>query len=482
MRIDALRVVAYQAPVLVLQVDCGKGTYIRSLAHDLGQRLGCGAHLSALVRLRSGRFRLEDAITLDDLALAVEFGYLDRFLYAADETVLDQPAVILGPERATNIRQGKGLAMTPAPAGSRRTRALPRLRSGRRIPGPGAVGSPGRMVAAPQGVQAMQLIQDLSQLAPDGGVVLTMGVFDGVHLGHRHLIGQVVGRARQLGCRSGVITFHPHPAAVIRGERLPIMTTPQERLYLIRQLDADVVINLPFTAELSQPHRPGVHGAHPRAPAAAGAVDRPGLRAGPRPRGQRGPAAPSWARRWGTPCTRCRPWCWTARWSPAPASGRCLPPATWPRPGACLGHCFSFSGPVIAGARRGRTLGYPTANLSATADRALPADGIYACRAVIGEPRQFCGERQGKRPGRPLYPAVVNVGTRPTFDNGARLVEAYLVGFSGDIYGQTLTLHFVERLRGEMRFPDAASLVRQIDQDVVQAQQVLATDTTCPLL
>ncbi len=118
-RIDALRVVSYQEPVLVLQVDCGKGTYIRSLAHDLGQRLGCGAHLSALVRLRSGRFLLEDAITLDDLALAVEFGYLDHFLYAPDETVLDQPAVILGPERATSIRQGKGLAMTPAPASDR---------------------------------------------------------------------------------------------------------------------------------------------------------------------------------------------------------------------------------------------------------------------------------------------------------------------------------------------------------------------------
>jgi tRNA pseudouridine55 synthase len=117
-RIDAIRVVAYEAPVLVLQVDCGKGTYIRSLAHDLGQRLGCGAHLSALMRLRSGRFHLEDAITLEDLALAVELGYLDRFLYAADETVLDQPAVILGPERALNIRQGKGLALTPAPSGS----------------------------------------------------------------------------------------------------------------------------------------------------------------------------------------------------------------------------------------------------------------------------------------------------------------------------------------------------------------------------
>jgi tRNA pseudouridine55 synthase len=117
-RIDGLRIVAYQAPVLALEVDCGKGTYIRSLAHDLGQRLGCGAHLSALVRLRSGRFSLADAITLDDLALAVQFDYLDRFLYPPDETVLDQPAVILGPERALGIRQGKGMAVAPAPAGS----------------------------------------------------------------------------------------------------------------------------------------------------------------------------------------------------------------------------------------------------------------------------------------------------------------------------------------------------------------------------
>jgi riboflavin kinase/FMN adenylyltransferase len=154
--------------------------------------------------------------------------------------------------------------------------------------------------------------------------------------------------------------------------------------------------------------------------------------------------------------------------------------------GRLLGHCFSFSGPVIAGARRGRTLGYPTANLSARADRALPADGIYACRAVIGEPRQFCGERQGaqqgERPGQPLYLAVVNVGTRPTFDNGTRLVEAHLVGFSGDLYGQTLTLHFVERLRGEVRFADADSLIEQIGKDVIQARQALANDTTCALL
>jgi riboflavin kinase / FMN adenylyltransferase len=327
----------------------------------------------------------------------------------------------------------------------------------------------------------MQLIPDLSQMAPNGGVILTMGVFDGVHLGHRRLIGQVVERARELGRRSGVITFHPHPAAVIRGKALPIMTTPEERLYLIRQLDADVVINMPFTVELSrltaQEFMDVVRG-HLRLEelwighdfvlgyGREGNVTR--LRQLGVEMGYTVHVVP--------PLVLDGKIVSSTRIRSLLAAGDVV------QAGRLLGHCFSFSGPVIAGAHRGATLGYPTANLSATADRALPADGIYACHAVIGEPRQFCGQRQGDRQGRPLYAAVVNVGTRPTFDNGARLVEAHLLDFTGDLYGQTLTLHFVERLRGEVHFPDAASLSRQIGEDVIQARQVLSTDTTCALL
>jgi riboflavin kinase/FMN adenylyltransferase len=327
----------------------------------------------------------------------------------------------------------------------------------------------------------MQLIQDLSQMAPEGGVVLTMGVFDGVHLGHRHLIGQVVSRARQIGCLSGVITFHPHPAAVIRGECLPILTTSQERLYLIRQLDADVVINMPFTTELSRL-------------TAREFMDliRTHLRLrelwiGPDfvlGRGREGNVTclRQLGEEMGFTVHVAPPLVLDGEVVSSTRIRSLLAAGDVAQAGRLLGHCFSFSGPVIAGARRGRTLGYPTANLSADADRALPADGIYACRAVIGEPRESCGEGHGKRPGRPLYLAVVNVGTRPTFESGVRLVEAHLVDFAGDLYGQTLTLHFMERLRGEMRFPDAASLVQQIDQDVIRARQALVTDTTCALL
>lgn len=106
-----IRLIAWQPPALVIQVHCSKGTYIRSLAHDLGQRLGCGAYLNALVRLKSGRFTLEEAITLDDLTLAMEEGYLDRFLYAPDEAVLDALAVILGPEREARVRKGQGMML-----------------------------------------------------------------------------------------------------------------------------------------------------------------------------------------------------------------------------------------------------------------------------------------------------------------------------------------------------------------------------------
>jgi riboflavin kinase/FMN adenylyltransferase len=332
----------------------------------------------------------------------------------------------------------------------------------------------------------MQLTQDLSQMAPDGGIVLTMGVFDGVHLGHRHLIGQVVSRARQMDFQSGVITFHPHPAAVIRGECLPILTTAQERLYLIRQLDADVVINMPFTVDLSRLT------AREFMSVIRGHLRLRELWVGPDfvlGRGREGNVSrlSELGEEMGFTVHVTPPLEMDGEAVSSTRIRNMLAAGDVAYAGRLLGHCFSFSGPVISGASRGRTLGYPTANLTAAADRALPADGVYACRALVGEPQKLCGgqsctEGQGKRPGRPLYMAVVNVGTRPTFDNGIRLVEAHLLGFAGDLYSQTLNLHFVERLRGEMRFPDAAGLVQQIGQDVIHARQVLSTDTTCALL
>ena len=124
--IAEIRLLDYKAPLLVVEVDCSKGTYIRSLAHDLGQRLGCGAHLSALVRLRSGRFSLADAASLEDLALAARHGRLDQFLLAPDQALLDTPAVTLDATGAARACRGMGVAVAAdgaAPAGTRLCRA-----------------------------------------------------------------------------------------------------------------------------------------------------------------------------------------------------------------------------------------------------------------------------------------------------------------------------------------------------------------------
>jgi riboflavin kinase/FMN adenylyltransferase len=117
----------------------------------------------------------------------------------------------------------------------------------------------------------------------------------------------------------------------------------------------------------------------------------------------------------------------------------------------------------VQGNKIGRTLGFPTANLSLHGPLAVPADGVYACWAEVAP----------FTPAVRRYAAAVSIGTRPTFDGDTRAVEAYLLDFGGDLYGQTMRLHFVARLRGQERFDDVAALVSQMDRDVATARALL---------
>jgi riboflavin kinase/FMN adenylyltransferase len=131
-----------------------------------------------------------------------------------------------------------------------------------------------------------------------------------------------------------------------------------------------------------------------------------------------------------------------------------------------LGAPFLLRGEVVPGDRRGRTLGYPTANIVPGRDQAVPANGVYACRAVVAD-----------RPGD--LAAAVSVGLRPTFETAlGLLVEAYLLDFDGDLYGRELTLCFGERLRGEERFDGAQALITQMDRDVEHVRRSLSH--VCP--
>ena len=132
----------------------------------------------------------------------------------------------------------------------------------------------------------------------------------------------------------------------------------------------------------------------------------------------------------------------------------------------CLGRPYAIWGRVVEGDRRGRTIGFPTANLE-TSNELIPAFGVYATRARI-----FAGDQ----PGSTVHPSVTNVGTRPTFEPGRVLTEAHLLDFEGDLYGRRLQLEFVRRIRDEVRFPDVDALVRQITRDAEHARTLLQAD------
>jgi riboflavin kinase/FMN adenylyltransferase len=124
----------------------------------------------------------------------------------------------------------------------------------------------------------------------------------------------------------------------------------------------------------------------------------------------------------------------------------------------CLGRPYCLQGPVVIGAQRGRTIGFPTANIEVPRERAVPVNGVYAAWAKLGDER---------------HRTVVNIGTRPTFDNGLRTIEAHLLDFDRDIYGQRLILDFVRHLRSEQRFEGIEALVTQINYDIEKAHQLL---------
>jgi riboflavin kinase / FMN adenylyltransferase len=123
-----------------------------------------------------------------------------------------------------------------------------------------------------------------------------------------------------------------------------------------------------------------------------------------------------------------------------------------------LGRPHALTGEVIHGAKRGRQLGYPTANLDIPPDMAIPAYGIYAVRCQLGDERLL---------------GVASIGVRPTFDNGARSVEVYILDFDRDIYGQVLHAEFIARLRAEMKFPSVEALIEQMGRDVAEGRTIL---------
>jgi riboflavin kinase/FMN adenylyltransferase len=309
----------------------------------------------------------------------------------------------------------------------------------------------------------MELVQGLPQPINERPTALTIGAFDGVHLGHQLLIGSAVRRAQALDWQSAVLTFDPHPNLVIRPDRERLyLASLEERIEQIADLGVDLLIVLPFNRDTM------ALTAHEFMSRVCGAIALRELWIGhdfALGRGREGnldrlrdighqlgygvhPVEPLLLDSAPVSSTRIRS---------ALAEGDLLDAAR------LLGRPFGLRGLVTEGARRGRTIGFPTANVAADLQHMLPADGVYVCRA------QVAGQRYG---------AVTNVGMRPTFAGAHRTVEAYLLDFADDIYGEMLRLDFLHRLRGERKFDGIAALVAQITSDVAAARQWLKEGET----
>ncbi len=299
--------------------------------------------------------------------------------------------------------------------------------------------------------------QELARGTPGRPAAVTIGVFDGVHRGHRHLVERLLRQAGEEGLAPVAVTFNPHPRSVIRpGTAVTYLCSLEERVELLRGLGLDAVVVLSFTSELAQlsardflsllkeeldlrllvvgsdfalgRNREGTVGVLWRLGASLGfRLDVAELLA------EDGEKVGSSAIR------------------------LALAEGEMERVALLLGRPFSLRGPVVAGARRGRGLGFPTANIGLGLDRALPAFGIYVTRAYVREN---------------AYESCTNIGVRPTFDAEPRpTVETYILDFEGELYGQELRIELLHRLRDELKFETVDDLVAAIKRDIADTRE-----------
>jgi riboflavin kinase/FMN adenylyltransferase len=306
---------------------------------------------------------------------------------------------------------------------------------------------------------AMRVISQSADANLDRDLVLTIGSFDGVHCGHQSLIRGMVRYAHAAGMLAAVLTFYPHPREVLQpGVTLRYLTTDAERARLFEAMGLDLLVLEPFNRDVAATTaRDFVVRLHEElrmrelwaGPDFALGRDRQGT-------------IPELARLGAELGYDLHVVDRVQRDDQPVSSTRIrslIEEGEVAQAAAILGRHFGLNGVVRYGAQRGRRLGFRTANLRMGPLCGCPDDGVYAVWALTGGT---------------WHPGVANLGRRPSFDMGERMLEVHLLDYSGNLYGQRLRVLFVERLRGERRFEDAAQLVSQVQEDMHRARGILA--------
>lgn len=306
----------------------------------------------------------------------------------------------------------------------------------------------------------MKIFTDLSQTTNEKNTFITIGTFDGVHLGHQKIIERIVSKAAEENGRSFLITFDPHPRKIVPGDfNVKLLTTTEEKLVILEKLGVQNVFLVNFTKEFSQLsadefiQRYIINGTGVKEIIIGSdhhfGKDRTGdLKKLTELRKQfnfnLSMVEEVKINELVVSSTKIRN---------ALAEGNLYLANSF------IGRYYSISGQVINGDKRGRQLGYPTANLQIFEDKLLPALGIYFCEVIIANKKYF---------------GLLSIGRRPTFySEGEIIPEVYIFNFDKDIYGKTITLNLIERIRSEIKFDTADDLIQQMDKDKKTGLEIL---------
>ena len=305
----------------------------------------------------------------------------------------------------------------------------------------------------------MEIELELARGSPDRESVLSIGVFDGVHRGHQHVISTLQAEASRTNRVASVVTFQNHPASVLKPDFKPqYLTSFEDRLHLIKDMGVNHVVPISFDSDLSKLRARQFVTILQKHLRMRGMVVGPDFAMGHKREGDL-EALASLGREMGFSIEVVDPLV-DDEGQPIKSTAvrEALAKGDVTRVALLLGRNFVLTGTVITGAGRGGPLGFPTANLKIAKGLALTDDGIYATWAHVGPQR---------------YMAATSIGVRPTFKEGERTVEVFVLEFDGDLYGQNIRLEFVRRLRDEVQFDSVSALQAQVDKDVHQVRAVL---------
>ncbi len=457
-RIYGLRLKDFQPgprPRALLEIDCGQGAYIRSLAHDLGQALGCGGHLTLLRRLRVGDFTLENSYTLAQISGLIEAGRAD-FLIPMSQALAHLPGFQPPAETLWRVAHGNDISLP-----DHAYRPEPALR---------LLGADGEVLAIGHMTQGEGTLLKIDKVLVAAErfdqqrpvTVCAIGNFDGLHLGHRALFQVAAEKKRQWGGVSAMVTFAPHPLALIKGEAPPMLIGDGLKQAMLREsFGIDRVVTLNFDRKLmnSSPEafvdevvvgslkaRQVVVG-YNFTFAAHGEGTARLLRRLCEERGVEVTIVDEVSSAYGVvSSTHIR---------------RALRQGEMAAVNAMLGYWFTVAGIVVRGNQLGRCFGYPTANLTVAERQAMPPRGVYAARVLY----------QGRS-----YGSVVNFGVKPTIGGEVKpLVEAHLFDMEAELYGEELRVCFGQFLRPERRFAHTDELISQISADSQAARAFLSS-------